>query len=285
LVVEKRLYLRSEHGSHPVFVKKAGLSREYTIRIGGEVKIYRTTRALLRWLYGKTVYISHDRYFRVGQYSRFRNRTTSLLALFHELPGIDLENRSHEVSKILFRCYGNSLSQLNMDMEDVLQEVFKGILTRNKGTCAWDPQKSSFGHYVHMVCGCVLMNLQKKQKRRTEKEVVGVRTFSDDSWEWKDAAESVEGSYTTSPIQEEFEIGESVKDLQGWLLSREDARKTDNKIARKIIPLLCQGYKRSEIADSLEMDPGKVSRGLHYLRSVTTEWTGELAGKVQIAQI
>jgi DNA-directed RNA polymerase specialized sigma24 family protein len=159
-----------------------------------------------------------------------------------------------------------------MDTEDILQEVFKGILTRNKGRCPWDPQKSSFGHYVHMVCGCVLLNLQKKQKRRGEKEIIGVRKFSNNMWQWQDAAESFESSYEISREQEEFEIEESMEDLRIWLEGREDSRKTDNRIARKIIPLLCQGYKRSEIANSLGMDPGKVSRGLHYLRSVTSEW-------------
>ncbi|MBD3261946.1 MAG: hypothetical protein GF334_09850 [Candidatus Altiarchaeales archaeon] len=220
------------------------------------------------------MYISHDRYFKLGRYAKDSEETTSLLGLFHQLPGIDLENRSEEVSKILFRCYGNRLSQLNMDTEDVLQEVFKGILTRNKGKCPWDPGKSSFGHYVHMVCGCVLSNLQKKQKRKTDREVVGVRTYTDHAWEWKDAAESVEGSYEISPEQEDFEVKESMEDLKIWLEGREDSRKTDNKIARKIIPLLCEGYKRSEIASFLGMDPGKVSRGLHYLRSVTPEWAG-----------
>ena len=278
---ERRLYLRSEHGSHPVFTKKVGHRREYTLRIGGSVQFFRTAQSFLRHLYGKAVYISHDRYFRLGRYSKPCQETTSLLGLFHEVPGIDLENRSIEVSKILFRCYGNRLSQLHMDTEDILQEVFKGILTRNKGTCAWDPQKSSFGHYVHMVCGCVLMNLQKKQKRRFEREVVGVRKFSNNSWEWQDAAESVEGSYTVSPEQGVLEVNESMEDLRVWLEAREDSRKTDNRIARRIIPLLCEGYKRSEIACNLEMDPGKVSRGLHYLRSVTAEWAGaRVSGQV-----
>ena len=274
--MERRLYLRAEHGSHPVFVKRGGRRREYTVRIKGELHKYYTTRHLLRWLYGKTVYLSHDRYFGIGIYAPERVPTTSILLHFHHLPGIDLENRSTEVSKILFRCYGDTLTRLNMEVEDVLQEVFKGILSRNKGKCPWDPQKSSFGHYVHMVCGCVLLNLRKKQKRRSERETVGVKRFSDHTWQWFDAADAaIDSFYTNSTYQESTELAESVDDLQRWLGSREDSCKTDNKIAREIVPFLCQGYKRAEIADSLEMDPSRISRGLHYLRSVSQEWVGK----------
>lgn len=234
---KSRLYLRVEHGSHPVFVRGEGRRREYVIRSGGTVKEFLTTRSFLRWLYGKTVYISHDRYFRLGQYRERGPKTTSLLELFRYLPGIDLEKRSKEVSRILFSCYGGMLSSLEMDTEDILQEVFKGILTRNKGTCPWDPGKSSFGHYVHMVCGCVLLNLQKKQKKKKEREVIGVRSFGTEE-EWKDAADAVEVPYTVSAEQEEFELSRSIGDLQKWLRSREDSRKVENKIAQEIIPLL-----------------------------------------------
>lgn len=277
-VMERRLYLRAEHGSHPVFVRrrgKKGKKREYTVRVKGDMHRFGTTRHLLRWLYGKTVYLSHDRYFGLGRYGPERVPTTSILEHFRKLPGIDLENRSTEVSKILFRCYGNTLTRLNMEVEDVLQEVFKGILSRNLGKCPWDPQKSSFGHYVHMVVGCVLLNLQKKQKRRSDRETVGVRRFSDSTWQWFDAAEAATDSfYTNSTYQETTELAESVEDLQIWLRSREDSCKTDNKIAREIVPFLCQGFKRAEIAFSLEMDPSRISRGLHYLRAVTREWAG-----------
>lgn len=273
--MEGRLYLRSTHGSHPVFVKERGKRREYTVRVKGEVHKFGTTRHLLQWLYGKTVYCSHDRYFKIGNYAYKSAPTTSLLKYFRTIPGIDLENRSGEVSKILFRCYGEMLTRLNMDTEDVLQEVFKGILSRNRGKCAWDPQKSSFGHYVHMVCGCVLLNLQKKQKKRIEKETLGVRKYLNNAWQCVDAAEAAtDDSYMSSSYQESLELEESVQDLQIWLKSREDSCKTDNKIAQEIVPFLCKGFKRTEIAENLEMDPSKVSRGLHFLREVTKEWAG-----------
>ena len=70
--------------------------------------------------------------------------------------GIDLSVRGHEVRKLMWAGFGHKILRAGYDPEDVLQEVFRGLIARNKGTCPWDARKSSFGHYVHLVIGCVL---------------------------------------------------------------------------------------------------------------------------------
>lgn len=87
--------------------------------------------------------------------------------------GIDLAIRGGEVRKLFYA--GNFLGVLskeNIDPEEFLQEVYKGLLTRNNGTCPWDAKKSSFGHYVHIVMRCVLANYLRRERLRDSREEV-----------------------------------------------------------------------------------------------------------------
>lgn len=89
--------------------------------------------------------------------------------------GIDLTARGHEVRKLMWAGFGHKILRAGYDPEDVLQEVFRGLIARNAGQCPWDVRKSSFGHYVHMVIGCVLINYHRKQQQVRGTEVLGMR--------------------------------------------------------------------------------------------------------------
>ncbi len=85
--------------------------------------------------------------------------------------GIDLAARAHEVKKLFYAssiCW--SVQREGIDAEEFLQEIYRGLLARNQGTCPWDASKSSFGHYVHIVMLCVLSNYLRKDRRRTSVE-------------------------------------------------------------------------------------------------------------------
>ena len=84
--------------------------------------------------------------------------------------GIDLEKRGLEVRKLFYAAFARGLAKDGYDPEEALQEVYRGILTRNKGTCPFNVVKSSFGHYVHIVSRCILANYIRKEKRRTMHE-------------------------------------------------------------------------------------------------------------------
>lgn len=115
----------------------------------------------------------------VRRYLRPRGGDGNLLELFAEPEpprlGIDLAARGHEVRKLMWAGFGHKILRAGYDPEDVLQEVFRGILARNIGKCPWDARKSSFGHYVHMVIGCVLTNYHRKQQSVRGSEVIGAR--------------------------------------------------------------------------------------------------------------
>jgi len=84
--------------------------------------------------------------------------------------GIDLEKRGLEVRKLFYAAFARGLVKDGYDPEEALQEVYRGLLARNKGTCPFNVEKSSFGHYVHIVARCVLANYIRKEKRRTMHE-------------------------------------------------------------------------------------------------------------------
>lgn len=121
---------------------------------------------------GRTSPVSVSRY--LGR--KRKQRAGGLLEMF-EPPklGIDLAARGHEVRKLMWAGFGHKILRAGYDPEDVLQEVFRGLIARNAGTCPWDARKSSFGHYVHMVIGCILTNYHRKQQSIRDMEVIGHR--------------------------------------------------------------------------------------------------------------
>jgi len=89
------------------------------------------------------------------------------------LLGIDLAVRGTEVRKLFYAGgFTGVLNRENIDPEEFLQEVYRGLLARNNGTCPWDVKKSSFGHYVHIVIRCVLSNYLRRERLRDSREGV-----------------------------------------------------------------------------------------------------------------
>ena len=87
--------------------------------------------------------------------------------------GKDRGGGAHGVRKLFFGGgFTGTLLKERIDPEDFLQEVYRGLITRNNGTCPWDKSKSSFGHYVHIVMRCILSNYLRKDRRRTSVEEV-----------------------------------------------------------------------------------------------------------------
>jgi DNA-directed RNA polymerase specialized sigma24 family protein len=198
--------------------------------------------------------------------------------------GIDLVNRSHEVRKLLFAGFGGRIARRGFDPEDVLQEVYRGLLARNIGTCAFDPSKSSFGHYVHMVCGCILANYERKEGRRREHEQVGMYAvgFGDDDEGQVDAAlaatsaDGTHGAMFHGALDHEMQVGtEQAMTSLSNALFREGGDRPEARLAVEIMPYVYQGFQRGEIARELGLDPSKVGRALSFLRRVSRAWKVE----------
>jgi DNA-directed RNA polymerase specialized sigma24 family protein len=212
--------------------------------------------------------------------------------------GIDLAARGHEVRLLLNAGFGIKMSARGYDPDDVLQEVYRGLLARNKGKCPFDPDKSSFGHYVHMVCDCVLKNYHRKQARRAQFEVIGLKVppsmvnSKGDAWTEADAAIAAvdDGNmgHPSSPLQmnraqdpsEDIAEGMAVSSLDHWFeIESHIARRAGDKkradamlTVRTVLPLKAQGLTRSEIATSLDLPVGQVSKALAALRAGTRQW-------------
>ena len=184
-------------------------------------------------------------------------------------------NRGTEVRKLLFAGFGQWISTANYDPDDVLQEVFKGLLARNRGKCPWDARKSSFGHYVHMVCRGILSNYHRKVKRRREFETTGVSGFTDGAFGTTDVGSSQVLSAPASAPANLSGMAEAQDALTVFLEASERAHTRDGQMAVRIVPLVQVGMTRAEIADELGVSRASVSRGLTYLRSQAAQWQAQ----------
>jgi len=183
-----------------------------------------------------------------------RVRDISPLTVNGRVYGIDLVHRGHEVKKLLHAGFGAYMAKRGYEPEDVLQEVYKGIIARNYGKCPWDASKSSFGHYVHMICHCVLSNYARKMRRRDQFEHLGMRD--------KDGVETDAGDLAVEVAGGELMDESVLHDMSLWVQG--DLRHPEVPLA--ILPLAAQGYGRSEIAGLTGMEEATVIQGLRELR-------------------
>lgn len=291
------LYSRYEHGSKPVLVLPDGWE------VPGHGK-FTTRKSLLVALTGRQQ--SYDRYFGLGRYSNSsplcsaseadiydmfgivhitsnpeisvpapgrKNPDRKLSSVGQETPqlGIDLAKRAHEVRKLLFAGFGRRMYLSGYDPEDVLQEVYKGLLVRNAGKCPWDPRKSSFGHYVHMVCSCVLSNYHRKQHRVHEIEQVGLPNPSgkEDGQGSMDVGSHPMVVASTTVEEQDFLLQEEAASLTDFLM---DSPAPEGHLAIKVLPLLLSGTPREAMAPALGVSKASIGRAIAFLRTQATEW-------------
>lgn len=162
--------------------------------------------------------------------------------------GIDIQARGHEVRKILFKGFSSTINRYGLDPDDTLQDIYKGLMARNAGRCPFDARKSSFGHYVHMVCACILSNLIRKKKRQDEHEQVGV--FSPQSGDENyghtvDAAVAARSDRHSGVQDHSPDEGVRTQKAVGSLLAIVGPEHAG--LAERVIPLLMEGRSRADI--------------------------------------
>jgi len=217
---------------------------------------------------------------RVKVTAKHRGLTVSPVPL-----GIDLDRRGHEVRKLLFAGFGAKMARGGYDPDDVLQEIYRGILARNRGKCPFDARKSSFGHYVHMVCECVLANYHRKESRRLEFEQVGYPSRKSTGESHRDVDASLEATDETLPLcgnllcpDEQYETLQLVTSLQDFIGRQGDGKPWVREMAVQAVPLMCKGYSRKDIAQEMQVSSSKATQVISFLRAKTAEWRGEMAG-------
>jgi len=162
--------------------------------------------------------------------------------------GIDLSEKHEEIKKLFYKHCGKSCINTGNNPEDVLQEVYKGLLIRNKGRCPFDEKKSAFSTYVVMVCKCVTTNYINKTKRLLKKETIGV----EDSIEKTDYAISHTCKDDT-PYEKLF-LEDIKKHLKGILLS--------------IFEDLVYGHNISQISKLRGIDSRKIKNYIEKIKKI-----------------
>jgi DNA-directed RNA polymerase specialized sigma24 family protein len=187
------------------------------------------------------------------------------------------KTKADEVRRLLWRGFAGKMLSQGYDPEDVLQEVYRGLLVRNNGRCPWDARKSTFGHYVTMVIGCVLTNYHRKQIRRTDRDALPLTGFS------KEGDEVPEVMVGAVEIHDGCELGDMLA-LEGLAkhLERVKSEEPEAALGRRILALVASGHQRSEIVRATGEKPSLVSRALAWLRSQAAIWAarGGLGGHV-----
>lgn len=269
------MWLRREHGSHPVKALAVENGIHWEVDYGDHKEVFEGFRPLARKLFGYSSGWTADRYFRIGLY-RLDRPKVGILDYFHPTkplekavpPGIDLLNRSDEVAKLLNYACGSAIRHYDYDFDDVLQDVYKGIIARNNGKSPWDPDRSSFGNYVILVSQSVFRNYHARQQRIRSREQIGTRTLKGSEYVTVDASELG----VTEPDWGQIGVVEVMDDLLTTMQSIEGSHKSEARLARQILPLVYKGMKRSEIADELDIGVAVVGRALSWLRGAAKEW-------------
>ena len=138
--------------------------------------------------------------------------------------GIDVEKYKEDIKKLFFKRQARKLASSGVDTEDILSEIYKGILIRNRGKCPFDPEKSAMSTYIVMVIDCITMNYMNKHNRNKGRFVFGVE---------EDVACSYNTSYEEDPSEALF-LEEVRNSFTGTLL--------------KVFDALMDGLKKSHIS-------------------------------------
>ncbi len=241
-----------------------------------------------------------DRYFRRGKYQRETYPEMDVLSIFRpdetlalppvQIPlsreasdlailpnpqnapkrnlGIDLERRGHEVRKLFYAGFARRVAARGYDPEDVLQELYKALLIRNRGKCPWDPQKSSFGHYVHMVAGCIISNYNRKFGRLEAHEVFGI---SNAKGEVIDVAEA--DAAHVSPLQEDYTgYNKARNEILGLVLMEAPNRGIPQKLAQEVFLLAADGAKIRDLKKDLSEPLAQVQEALRLVQDIARLW-------------
>lgn len=186
--------------------------------------------------------------------------------------GIDLAKRGHEVAKLMYKGFGAEIGRSGYDHQDVLQEIYRGILSRNNGKCPFDVRKSSFSHYVYMVCRCVIRNIHRAEARRRNRERIGISTLRTTGEPWADIDVASCDSVMTEAGLGVEDDWDAIEDFRRWVRCQPRGRTYEGRLACEILPHIYQGLTIKEIAALKELPPYRISRAIRYLKSLRSAW-------------
>lgn len=230
------------------------------------IKEYQSARRLLEDV-TRGANTSFTRYF--GDVTDVRSDTTvSLFSVGEMKLGIDLAVKYKDVKKILYAHFKSRILRSGFEIEDVLQEVYRGIQTRNLGRCPLDTRKSSFGHYVFIVTECLLNNYHRKESRRREVEQIGMtapKSMQDDM-----GSNTVDVALVAKDVASATEVGEDVVAMLMRLDKTLERQRNKGLIidqrATMVAGMLVIGHSKKEIAEKMSIPTSKVNAIIQGLR-------------------
>lgn len=301
LRTEGTYYARSQHGGHQVIADNQGFlvawpSGERRYESARQTIIALSNHTPTPLPHHRDPKITFNRYFRLGRHSKPSPKLDTLTLFSPKLTveapkvrinsspdisiaapqlGIDLAKRGHEVRKLFYAGYGRRVLKYGYDPEDVLQEVYKGLLVRNQGKCPFNAEKSSFGHYVHMVCGCIVSNYHRRYSRLNRNEQFGVLSTNGDDNEMVDVRDS--NLIVEPAVQQGILDAASMRDTLSAMVGERAAHSdVPPDLATLCFNLMVNGYRRGEIAKQTDQSLNTISKVLKMIRTVAAEWRNHM---------
>ena len=292
LRTEGTYYARSEHGGHRVVADSNGFRVSWP---SGDVRypsarqtiIALTNRSPSPQPHHRDPKITFNRYFRQGRYSKpqppvdvwsmftsdltvedvpLQIKSSPSLSIEKVVKGIDLAKRGHEVRKLFYAGFGRRVVKYGYDPDDVLQEVYQGLLVRNNGKCPFDPSKSSFGHYVHMVCGCIVSNYRRRYSRLSRNEQFGVLGAEGEVVDVREAdLASCDENQSETVMEKQLR-----NELLDMVEDHFEGVGEDVALGMECFSLMSQGYRKREIAERVGTEPSKATKILKLVRQAVT---------------
>jgi len=248
-------------------------------------------------------HLTFDRYFRIGRYApqpgiyfdpvlhfksdpvnqvsiralEVESRLDSSLAVHTPKLGVDLEGRYIEVRKLFFAGFARRVLRMGYDPEDVLQELLTGLLVRNAGKCPFNPNKSSFSHYIHMVAECILSNYRRRYSRLERNESFGHMSVSG---EIVDVAEAdliaVEASQ-----EDTSRLSEALREIEPLFQQAAASEGVLPDTASFVFGYLTERRTYKEIGTLVGLSSGVVSKLAKILHRVAALWA---SGSIESAR-
>jgi len=123
--------------------------------------------------------------------------------------GVDVVAKRTDIIKIVHKFFKVE----NIQMEELLQEVYVAIIHKNFTRSAHDSRKSSFGHYIYMVANNVCINLVHR-KRRYDKESESI-----DSQSGHDDQRTLLETFE-APVERKDELTEYMEEIETSMRQR-----------------------------------------------------------------
>lgn len=247
-----RYYTRYEDGGYPVDIYFRGLKNKTAIKFvfygpNGKEEFNNCQKFLARVTgHPRGRNWSLKRYFNLNL--RMYPEVESTISDLWETTGIDIAAKKDDIAKILFSKFGSEIYANGYDPEEVLQEVYTGIIIRNKGTCPFNPVKSSLGHYIYIICSCILNNYHRKQNRTKAHEKLGISLSHDEDTDAADSVQCVEKEVLWDPRPE-------IERLLG-----------KDKFTIEVLTNLHEGRSKSEISKRMGVSLTAVNQAILKLR-------------------